>query len=65
MRIAILADIHANLLALEAVIADLEIAQLADDGRANNHAHEQRREAGECRPEGDVTENTERRKMRK
>jgi predicted phosphodiesterase len=27
MRIAILADIHANLLALEAVIADLEIAQ--------------------------------------
>jgi hypothetical protein len=46
------------------VLANLEIAELLDDGRANNHAHEERREAGKCRPESDVPENSERRKMR-
>jgi hypothetical protein len=59
---------HIYVLALGAffadVLANLEVTQLPDDGRPNNHSHEERCKAGEGCPERDVTENTERRKVR-
>src|SRR5215472_6139518 len=45
------------------VLADLELAQLADDGRPDDQPHEQRGQTGKSRAKGDVTKNAERWKM--
>src|SRR6185312_13996824 len=45
-------------------LPDLELTKLANDRRADNHAHEERCEAGKCSAEGDVTEDAKRRKKR-
>ena len=45
------------------VLADLEVAQLADDGGADDEAHEERGQAGEGGAEGEETKNAERREI--
>jgi hypothetical protein len=45
------------------VLANLEFAQLTDDRRADDQAHEQRRKAGKSRAESNVPENAKWRKM--
>ena len=41
------------------VLADLKLPQFADKPGAENQGKEQRRQAGVCRPEGDVAEQIE------
>ena len=45
------------------VLADLKLAQLSNDGRANHHGHEHGGEAGERSPECQIPKNAKGREV--